>query len=31
MIDKNNHPENKKDWITLFDALDKRCTEFMKD
>lgn len=31
LIDKNNHPENKKDWITLFDALDKRCTEFMKD
>ncbi len=31
LINKSNHPENKKDWIPLFEALDKRCTEFMKD
>lgn len=29
-INKNNRPENKKDWIKLFEALDKRCSDFMK-
>lgn len=29
LISKSNHPNNKKDWVKLFEALDARCTEFM--